>query len=387
MDHRRGTSDRWRRPAAAAVVLGALAAGLAAWWARASVPRGDVVAAASAPAPTVAAAREPAPPSAPSNVVVGYVRPPAPKAVAAVGLQAAAEYRRRARYPRSAQPLTDDEKDPIARDREVSAVESRGQNGVEPTLRVFPAASGFEAPEPAVVFAELTVRGRPAVAREIHATFTTEDLIPLGEVAFHDDGNDGDAAAGDGRYTAVVDGAQLGTKLATSYLVQVVARVAGDEERKGAASFLYSSPHARLTGTYRDALVDGSLHVGAEIDVTEAGRFHLEATLYGPDGVEKIAWAQAADWFEPGPHWLDLAFYGLILRERGLDGPYVLRFVALSTTTEMPNAKSRIVENAYWTQPYAAASFTDRPFDDPQLLEAARRIEADPMPRGLDAGG
>jgi hypothetical protein len=86
-------------------------------------------------------------------------------------------------------------------------------------------------------------------------------------------------------------------------------------------------------------------------------------------------------------HWLDLSFYGLILRERGLDGPYVLRFVALSTTTEMPNAKNRLVENAYWTQPYAASSFTNQPYDDPQLLEAARRIEEDPMPRGLDAGG
>jgi hypothetical protein len=121
--------------------------------------------------------------------------------------------------------------------------------------------------------------------------------------------------------------------------------------------------------------------------VSEAGRFHVEATLYGPDGLVKIAWAQAAQWLEPGTHWLDLGYYGLILRERGIDGPYVLRYVALSTTSEMPNAKNRVVENAYTTGAYQSATFSDRPFNDPQLLEAAKRVEEDPMPAGLDAGG
>ena len=53
----------------------------------------------------------------------------------------------------------------------------------------------------------------------------------------------------------------------------------------------------------------------------------------------------------------------------------------------MPNAKNRVVENAYTTGAYGASAFSDRPFDDPQLLEAAKRIEDDPMPAGLDAGG
>jgi hypothetical protein len=121
--------------------------------------------------------------------------------------------------------------------------------------------------------------------------------------------------------------------------------------------------------------------------VTTAGRFHVEATLYGAGGAEKIAWAQAAQWLEPGTHWLDLGYYGLILRERGIDGPYVLRYVALSTTTAMPNAKNRVVENAYQTAAHRAASFSDTPYDDPALLEAARRVEEDPMPAGLDVGG
>jgi hypothetical protein len=373
------------------VATAAIGAGLLAWWARANVPERDVVAAVrplsgspSAPSPADAAA--PAT-RTPSNVVVPYVTPPKPKAIAAVGAAAAADYRRRARYPRSAHPLAADEPDPIVRDREVSPVESHGPNGSEPTLRVFPAAMGFESPEPAVVYAEVVTRGRLVRAREIRGTLTTESLEPLADVVFHDDGLDGDAVGGDGRYTVAFPGEALGGHLSTSYLVQVEARLDADQERKGATSFMYASPHGQLTGNYRDAAADGSLVVGVEIEVTEAGRFHVEATLYGPDGVEKIAWAQAAQWLEPGTHWLDLSYYGLILRERGIDGPYVLRYVALSTTTEMPNAKNRVAENAYRTTAYRASSFTDRSFDDPDLLEAARRIEEDAMPAGLDAGG
>jgi hypothetical protein len=65
----------------------------------------------------------------------------------------------------------------------------------------------------------------------------------------------------------------------------------------------------------------------------------------------------------------------------------VLRYVALSTTTEMPNAKNRVAENAYQTAAYQAAGFSDRAYQDPELLEAARRIEEDPLPPGLEAGG
>ncbi len=393
MKRRGGLPRSWRHPAAVVAVLVAVAGGLIGWWARASVPQPAVevavaplTAAAPAPEPTDAAAAS-APARTPSNVVVPYVEPPKPRAVAAVGADAAAEYRRRARYPRSAQPLLTNDADPIVRDREVSAVESRGRNGAEPTLRVFPAAMGFESPEPAVVYAELTMRGRPVSAKEIRGTLTTEELVPLGDVLFHDDGVGGDAVAGDGRYTVVFPGDKLGGALSKSYLVQVEATLAGDEPRKGAASFLYASPDAHLTGNYRDVVVDGSLVVGVEIEVTSAGRFHVEATLYGPDGVEKVAWAQAAQWLEPGTHWLDLGYYGLILRERGIDGPYVLRYVALSTTTEMPNAKNRVAENAYRTGAYQATAFSDRPYEDPGLLEAAKRIEEDPMPAGIDAGG
>lgn len=302
--------------------------------------------------------------------------------------QAAAEYRRRARYPRSAQPLAPGEPDPIVRDREITPVEQRGPGGSEPALVVQPAQASFEAPEPAVLYAHLAVRGTPVAAREITATLLTEALVPIGTIAYRDDGAEGDPAAGDHRWTAVVALPPEATPaLSASILVQVRALTARGEERKAATSFQYARPHARLTGRWRDGPRDGSLVVSAEIEVLEAGRFHLEATLYSDGGAEPLAWAQTAATLSPGLHWLELGYYGLILHERGVDGPYLVRYAALSTTSAMPNAKNRLVVDAHRTGPYSAASFTARPFDDPTLLEAADRLEQAPMPLAPKASG
>jgi hypothetical protein len=345
-----------------------------------------VVAAAAAPAPAPAVDTSQPSPALPDEpevpLPVGRAR-----LATSLGRRTADEYRRQARYPRSSQPLDDAADDPIARDREVSAITARGPNGEEPTLHVFPARPNFESPEAVVLFAKLTVRNRPTRAREIRATVLGESMTPLGEIDYRDDGTNGDASPGDGLYTAVVQvPREAAPRLSQSYLVQVRAALTNGQERLAATSFLYSNPHARLTGRYADAALDGNLVLDAEVDVFEAGRFHLEATLYSGDGAHKLLWSQTAVALEPGTQWMRLVFYGLGLREKGLDGPYLVRYAALSTTTEMPNAKNHVAENVHLTAAHRAAAFSDRPFDDPALLEAADRAEQDALPGGLEAG-
>ena len=130
-----------------------------------------------------------------------------------------------------------------------------------------------------------------------------------------------------------------------------------------------------LTGNYRDAAEDGDLAIDAEVTVKTPGRFHVEATLYSKDGQQPIAWAQHTAELPTGKHWLRLRFYGLILHERGIDGPYLLRSLALSTLTAVPVVKNGLARDAHVTGIYTARNFTDRSFDDPDLLEAADRIE------------
>ncbi len=302
---------------------------------------------------------------------------------------AADDYRRRARYPRSSSPLATVEDDPILRERVVNPVRSRGPRNEDPSLTVYPARVGFESPEPAVVHAFLSMGDDRIEARSMRATVTTDQLEPVGELEYRDDGTAGDGEAGDHVYSAVFMPSQdAAARPATSYMVRVVATSRGDEERIAVTSFLYSFPDAQLTGAYRDALVDGSLQVQAEVAVSTAGRFHLEATLYDTTGERALAWSQTALELPEGRHWMTLSYYGLILRERGVDGPYLVRHVALSTVSTMPNAKNRLADSAHVTATYAAERFTDSSYDDRELLDAADRVERDGADLGgLEAGG
>jgi hypothetical protein len=79
---------------------------------------------------------------------------------------------------------------------------------------------------------------------------------------------------------------------------------------------------------------------------------------------------------EPGTHWLELGFYGLLFHEREASGSYHLGTVALSTTSVMPNALNDLVESAYTTGSYTLESFTAKPFNRPDLIQAAEQLEA-----------
>jgi hypothetical protein len=300
------------------------------------------------------------------------------------------DYRRLARYPDYAHPLEDGE-DPILRDRAVSPVTARGPEGEEPTLTVFPERVGFESPERAILYAYLSVQGVPVAPAELRATLVGEDLQPVADLDYRDDGQGGDQVANDHVYTAVYEPAAASTSaLSVSYLARVRAVTPDGDERLAATSFQYSHPHAQLTGRYRERLKDGGLVIEAEVDVVSPGRFHVEASLYSADRRHPIAWSQNAAEFEAGRHWLALRYPGVIFHDRTVDGqslggPYVLRFVALSTATQMPNAKNRLAEDAYVTQPYSLADFSTEPANNPVYLEGIQQIEREID--GLEAEG
>ena len=329
------------------------------------------------------------PPGAAAAAAAGGSRPApvVPEVLMPLARQAADDYRRRARFPRWSHPLAADAPDPILRDREVTPVSATGPEGAEPTLTVFPAQLSFEAPEPVVVHAFLSIGGVPIPALEITGALLTEDLQQLGSFAYHDDGVAGDLIAGDLVASAeLVLPPELLPELSASYLVKVRALTGEDEERLAATSFQYAQPHAYPTGRYTDRIADGNLVVGVEIEVARTGRFHLEGTLYDAGGAQPLVWGQVAAELLPGRHWLDLVFYGLALRELGMDGPYLVRYLALSTTSDMPNAKNRLVENAHLTVAYPVSAFGDTPFDDPDLLEAADRLDGG-GPASVEAEG
>lgn len=372
-------SRRHATIAVLALVAGAVAGFL--WWRRAPAaraPEPERLLAAAPPSRELAApAASPSPRryTVRTESTVADLGAEAP-GLGSLGAATAAEYRQRARFPRSSQPI-DDGLDPIARDREVTRDRSLGPEGRDPTLVTYPARAGFEAPSPVILYAYLVEDERKVDARTIRGEVRNQDGQVLAALAFRDDGEDGDAEANDLVFTARLAPPRAQARaFKGAQLVEVRAEPLNGGERVAVTGFLYSIPLAHLTGRYRDDLTEGHLRIAAEVTVDEPGRFHLEATLAAPDGTP-LAWAQNALELAPGTAWIPLTYWGLILRERGVDGPYVLRSVALSTTGEMPNQMNDVAENAYTTAAYRAAQFSDQPFGDPELLEAAERLEAE----------
>jgi hypothetical protein len=305
-------------------------------------------------------------------------RPAAAQAVPGqLARDTAKDYREAARYPASSHALRKGEADPIQEKRIPTRQTRRGPDEAEPAISVWAAKVSFEKGQPVDLYATLETRGKAVRTR----SEVTGEIVDAGGgitalVAYRDDGQGADRKAGDGIYSARWTPTGIETAPAASYLVRVRARLANGDLREAAGGFLYSDPAAHLTGRYRDSLRDGNLVIAAEIEVAETGRFHLAGTLYTLAG-EAIGFAQAAANLEPGRHWIELSYYGLIFHDRQAAGPYRLGTLALSTTTRMPNALNDVVTDAYVTRSYRVEQMRSAAFERPQLLESARRLEID----------
>ncbi|HYO15025.1 MAG TPA: hypothetical protein VE685_17670, partial [Thermoanaerobaculia bacterium] len=290
--------------------------------------------------------------------------------------ETAKEYRERARFPESSRVIKRGESDPIREKRTPTRQTMKGPDGAEPVLSVWTSKVSYEKSQPVDLYASLEMKGKAfSLAAEINAEIADASGAIVAGVAYRDDGRVPDVKAGDGVWsTRLTLPEGLSSAPAESFMVRVKARLLDGDLREAAGGFLLSAPAARLTGRYRDSLKDGNLVVAAEVDVTEPGRFHLAGTLYSLQG-EPVGWAQAAANLEPGRHWVELSYYGLIFHDRQVAGPFRLGTLSLATTGVMPNALNDLVENAHVTRPYNLRQFRDLPFGDRGFLETAKRLE------------
>lgn len=315
---------------------------------------------------------------------------PAP---APLALQAAEDYRQRARYPEWSQVLEAGAVDPLVDARTPTRQSRLGPEGAGPRLSVWNSAVSALPGDTVTLYATLThtkaaraslLEAAPAPGTAVTDARVTGELLArelgaLGTVTYRDDGLAPDIAAGDGLYTAqftlpATRAPALGK--ADSVLVKVSALLADGDVRKAAGGLLFSNPAARLTGRYADSIRDGNLVVAAEVEVLAPGRVHVTGTLANAAG-QPFASAQAARVLDTGRQWLELAFYGLAFHERAVAGRVALASIALSSTNGMPNALGPVVTNAHLTRAYTAAQFRAVPFNDPALLEQAARLQRD----------
>lgn len=308
-----------------------------------------------------------------------------------LALSAAQDYAKQARYPQWSSALEAGAVDPLLTDRTPSRQSAAGPDGAGPRLTVWASTISALPGETVTLYASLSgtpsgslLEGMAAPLSAVSGARISGELIgyqlgSLGSVSYRDDGKAPDVVADDGvyvaRYTLPTSRTPALGK-ADSVMVKTIALLADEQTRAVAGGFQFSNPAARLTGRYQDAAKGGNLVVAAEVEVLAPGRVHLAGTLADAAGLP-FATAQAAQTLQSGKQWLQLPFYGLAFHDRTIAGRVTLASVALTSTHGMPNALGPVISDAHVTAAYTPAQFTPAAFNEPGLLETAKRLQRD----------
>ncbi|MBW7857924.1 MAG: hypothetical protein H3C43_06485 [Leptonema sp. (in: Bacteria)] len=149
--------------------------------------------------------------------------------------------------------------------------------------------------------------------------------IPSSLPAVHvgDDGSSGDEKAGDLVYTITVRPTKSDWG---DMFVEADFRVNGKDQNQRAG--WYSTPHdvASFESGISDRSESGNLVVMVPIQIKKAGYFLIEANLQEKNDPQRfLATASYEGKIEAGRQTIPLRFFGKILRDQNVDGPYIVR--------------------------------------------------------------
>jgi len=169
---------------------------------------------------------------------------------------------------------------------------------------------------------------------------------------------------------------------------EVVFEAPGIGTRRYASWVQYTpKPGAELDGRFADRVEGGSLYVDVGLDVARRGHYKVIASLFATDGETAICFSQAARELEAGKQTVPLEMFGKILHDRGLDGPYVVRY--LMVFEEFPDRgmywPGVTVDRAYTTRPYRAAELSGEAYappasDTPEVTAQSPSQQGKPPP-------
>ncbi len=292
------------------------------------------------------------------------------------------DYRRASIYPHWSYPLTPDMEfllrwndavtgDLALDDAQTMFVRFDGSAG-----RVFPGE-----PYTAWIEAWRIERGKKA-ALPLRVTRAAVEVTsgPAGgeafEVTFRDDGQGGDVQAGDFiQTTRFVPSERDELSRATQARITAYVEVAG-EPRMFVRDFVFAPRPVLEVVALRDELRDGSLVVHVDAEVHEAGVYTFYANLFAPDGTTPIATTKLSYPLVAGPQTADLVFFGKVLHDAGIDGPYVVK--------DLHGLKRQEGEelDVWWSHPaphrtaaYRADELSDAEWNDPERTEKIANFE------------
>ncbi|HEY5952625.1 MAG TPA: choice-of-anchor X domain-containing protein [Kofleriaceae bacterium] len=194
---------------------------------------------------------------------------------------------------------------------------------------------------------------------------------------YHDDGQDGDAVAGDHRYSNRVVPSQLASLADKAQQVHIEAVVeAGGVTRSVTRDFAYAPRKVAESVGATEHLQGGNLVVRLELDITEKGLYTFEANVLARDGTP-IVYGEKSYPLEPGKRTADIVMFGRALREKGLDGPYVVRDIRGMRRFVDTDEQNFFFTYAptLTTRAYRHDEFSDAEWDEPERRDTIANFE------------
>jgi hypothetical protein len=217
---------------------------------------------------------------------------------------------------------------------------------------------------------------------------TVEDAWVMGDVgpktgrlvrlSYHDDGQDGDEVAGDGRYTnRLVPSALPQLKQAAQVHLSATVSCCDGVRRMFVREFTYAPRKPLEVLGLSDRVRAGSLAVTLDVNVVERGTYDFEANLMSADGARPIGYSQMNYTLSPGRQTVDLVFFGRMFGEAGVDGPYLVRDVR-GLLLSLDGGEHNIpftYDGTYLTKAWRRADFSPAEWDAPEKREKIAAIE------------
>jgi hypothetical protein len=199
----------------------------------------------------------------------------------------------------------------------------------------------------------------------------------LVKLSYHDDGQDGDEVAGDGRYSNRFVPSQL-PQLKQASQVHLSATVSVDGVRRQfVREFTYAPRKVVEILGLSDAARSGSLVVTLDVNVNDRGTYDFEANLMSGDGSTPLGYTQMNYTLSPGRQTVDLVFFGRMFQERSADGPYLVRDVR-GLLLSLDGGEHNIpfqYDTPYLTKPWRHSEFSASPWDAQEKRDKIAAME------------
>jgi hypothetical protein len=167
----------------------------------------------------------------------------------------------------------------------------------------------------------------------------------IAQLAYHDDGKDGDEVAGDNRYTnRFVPSSEPEMQVPRQMVIRAEVDLHGVKTAV-TRDFTFSPRRVVEVLAMRDAVEGGNLVVSLDVDVREAGVHTFQANVVGEGGQEPIAYADTHYSLAVGKQTVKVPFFGKAFHDKGLDGPYLVRDIRGFLRSFGPEA------NLLWSEP------------------------------------